>query len=178
MTEILWILGAVVLMLGLAMFLLILSRRQEEQAGLPSGRVIYTDTATWFPNQSPLKAAQLKLVGKPDYLVEEDGRIIPVEIKSGPAPQTPWDGQLLQLAAYCRLVEENYNIRPDYGIIQYEDRAFAVEYTAELAEELLDVLAEMRQDLFAADVPRDHDDWSRCSRCGVRLDCSQRLTDS
>ncbi|HIP71288.1 MAG TPA: Dna2/Cas4 domain-containing protein [Anaerolineae bacterium] len=177
MTSDLWILGVVVLLLGVGLFLLLFSRRRQAEAGLPHGRIIYTDTATWFPNQSPLSDRNLKLTGKPDYLVEEDGQIIPVEIKSGRAPQTPWEGHVMQLAAYCRLVWVNYDVRPDYGIIQYEDRAFAVAYTALLEEELLDVLTEMRQDMFAADVPRDHDDWARCSRCGVRLDCDQRLAD-
>ncbi len=100
---------------------------------------------------------------------------VPVELKSKNAPKEPHEGHILQLAAYCLLVEENYGIRPDYGIIQYRDKAFAVNYTEDIEEDLLDLLADMQTDLMELEVDRDHNDWGRCSRCGVRARCSQRL---
>ena len=101
--------------------------------------------------------------------------IIPVELKSSNAPDEPWSGHLYQLAAYCFLVEANYGIRPDYGIIQYRDRAFAIDYTEELEDELLDILEEMRDDLDQPDVDRDHDEWRVCAACSMRTHCDQRL---
>lgn len=169
-------LGVGLLLLALALGLWLWSRNLEEEAGLPDGQVIYTDAGTWFGNSEALVAQNLRLVGKPDYLVEEDdGMIVPVELKSSAAPTDPHEGHILQLAAYCLLVEENYGIRPTYGIIQYKDRAFAVDYTDDLEEDLLDLLADMRADLFAPEVDRDHNDWVRCTRCGVRGQCRQRL---
>ncbi|MCP4357261.1 MAG: Dna2/Cas4 domain-containing protein [Chloroflexi bacterium] len=169
-------LGIGLLLLTLALGLLVWSRSLNEEAGLPEGKVIYTDAGTWFDNDEVLSSRTLHLVGKPDYLVEEaDGMIVPVELKSGKAPADPHEGHILQLAAYCRLVEENYGVRPTHGIIQYKGGAFAVDYTAELEEDLLDLLADMREDLYAADVDRDHNSWVRCSRCGLRGQCSQRL---
>jgi CRISPR-associated exonuclease Cas4 len=152
------------------------SRSAQEQSGLPAGSVIYTDTGTWFRNEEPLYADELRLVGRPDYLVEEpDGGIIPVELKSRKAPPEPYGGHILQLAAYCYLVTVNYGKRPSYGIIQYRDRAFAIDYTDELEADLLDLLADMRQALYEEDVDRNHNDWRRCARCGVRGECYQRL---
>ena len=110
------------------------------------------------------------------YLVEHAGGvIIPVEVKSAPAPPEPYDGHVLQLAAYCLLVEENYGVRPPYGIIQYDDDAFEIEYTEDLEEGVLDLLAAMREDSFSADLARDHDDPRRCARCGFRDACAQAL---
>lgn len=152
------------------------ARRLQQRTGLPAGNIIYSDTGAWFPNQTPLVATDLHLTGQPDYLVEQDdGQIIPVEVKSGRAPVEPHEGHVLQLAAYCLLVEASYGVRPDYGILQYADRAFAIDYTADLELDVLDVLAEMRADLFEADVDRDHNDWRRCARCGLRHGCTQRL---
>lgn len=169
-------LGVALLLLALALGLWLWSRNLEETAGLPSGKVIYSDGRAWFGNDQVLVAAQLRLAGKPDYLVQEtDGMIVPVELKSAKAPAEPHEGHILQLAAYCLLVTENYGVRPEYGIIQYNDRAFAVDFTDDLEEDLLDFLAEMRQDLFAVNVDRDHNDWARCTRCGVRGHCAQRL---
>jgi CRISPR-associated exonuclease Cas4 len=160
----------------LALFVWVWARGQRQRAGLPSGRVIFADTGTWYPGQQPLYSESLQLVGRPDYLVEEaGGALVPVEVKSSPAPAQPHEGHVFQLAAYCLLVQENFGYRPDYGIIQYSDRAFAVDFTLALEEELLDVLAEMREDLFEGELDRDHSDWRRCARCGLRSHCIQRL---
>ena len=173
--------GLTGILLGVVLFLLAVgvwlwSREQRAQAGLPDGDVIYTDTNTWFHNTDSLVARSLKLAGKPDYLIEEDdGSIVPVEIKSGRAPAEPHEGHVLQLAAYCVLVMESYQIRPSYGIIQYKDRAFAVDFTEDLEEDLYDLITEMRETMFTGAADRDHNDWNRCRRCGLRSVCGQRL---
>ncbi|MFO7681412.1 MAG: PD-(D/E)XK nuclease family protein [Chloroflexota bacterium] len=168
------LLGAVLFLLTVGVWLW--SREQREQTGLPAGEVIYTDTNTWFHNAESLAAPMLKLVGKPDYLIrEDDGSIVPVEIKSGRAPAEPHEGHVLQLAAYCVLVMENYRQRPAYGIIQYQDRAYAVDFTPDLEEDLYELLAEMRSTIYTGAADRDHNDWQRCHRCGLRGVCGQRL---
>ncbi len=165
-----------IILASLAMATLWRARGWQERSGLPAGEVIYTDAGTWYPQSDPLTAPDLQLVGRPDYLVEQaDGAIIPVEVKSSPAPTTPHEGHVLQLAAYCLLVHSAYGRRPPHGILQYRDAAYAIEFTPELEEDLLDLLSDMRQDLFADGVDRDHNDWHRCRRCGLRGSCIQRL---
>jgi len=61
------------LLLFLAVIFLWQSNRQQSQAGLPGGRVIYTDTRAWDKLEQPLVDHVLGLTGKPDYLVERDG---------------------------------------------------------------------------------------------------------
>ena len=170
-------LGIGFLLLALALILWWRGGVLAEQSGLPNGRILYNDAGgTWITNDEPLYDPQLRLVGKPDYLVEEaNGMVVPVEIKSVRAPAEPYESHLYQLAAYCLLVERAFGIRPSHGIIQYKDRAFAVDYTDELREDLLDLLAEMREDMLESQVDRDHNDWSRCARCGVASACTQRL---
>jgi len=168
------------LYIALALFLIALvffwqSSRQQRAAGLPGGRVIYTDTRAWGKVEKPLYDNRLMLTGKPDYLVEQNGRLIPVEVKSGRAPQAPYDSHIYQLAAYCILVEKTMGRRPPYGIIHYENRDFAVDYTAELENALLDILAEMRRDERRAEVQRSHESTARCARCGFRNVCEERL---
>jgi CRISPR-associated exonuclease Cas4 len=166
----------VLLLLGTAVWSLRRSQALRQQSGLPPGDVIYSDTGTWFPNDQPLYAPNFGLVGRPDYLVEQpDGAIVPVELKSGRAPQEPWEGHVLQLAAYCLLVEETYDVRPPFGILQYKDKAFAIDYSESLAEDLFDLLAEMRQSQFEGELDRDHNDWQRCAGCSMRRSCYQRL---
>ncbi len=159
----------------IALILLWQSRRTQKAAGLPGGRVIYTDTHAWGQVEKPFYDSNLGLTGKPDYLVEKNGRYLPVEVKSGRAPQAPYDSHIYQLAAYCLLVEKTLGSRPPYGIIHYEDRDFAIDYTRELENSLLDFLAEMRRDERHEVVNRSHESAARCARCGFRETCNQKI---
>ena len=170
-------------MLYLALALLIFaifffrqSSTQRKEAGLPGGRIIYTDTHGWGKVESPLFYSALELTGKPDYLVEQNGMIIPVEVKSGKAPEAPYDSHIYQLAAYCLLVEKTYHKRPPYGIIHYENRDFAIDYTRQLEESLTDLLVEMKRDELKKDISRSHEQAGRCAKCGFRKHCDQSLT--
>ena len=170
-------------MLYLVLFLLILgiiflrqSTRQRREAGLPGGRIIYTDTRAWGEVEKPLVDQVLGLTGKPDYLVEQNGMIIPIEVKSGRTPAAPYDSHIFQVAAYCLLVEKTYGKRPPYGIIHYPNRDFAVDYTDQLESSLLDQLAEMKRDEVRSNVPRSHEDPARCRGCGFRKVCGERLS--
>jgi CRISPR-associated exonuclease Cas4 len=155
---------------------LLLSRWVRRSTGLPQGRVIYADTGAWQRNERALFSEVHRITGKPDYLVRDGNTIVPVEVKSGMAPPAPREGHVLQLAAYCLLVEEDLDVRPTYGIIKYNDRQFAVDYTDELKAELLRVVDEMRA---GARTPegshRSHNDPRRCATCGVREACDERL---
>jgi len=168
-------LATALLLFFLALVLLWLSSRQRRQAGLPGGRIIYTDTRAWGEVEKPLYDTQLGLTGKPDYLVEQNGQIIPVEVKSGRAPDAPYDSHIFQVAAYCLLVQRAMGRRPPYGILHYANRDFAVDYTPELENRLLDVLADMRRDEARTGVARSHEIPSRCHRCGYRELCDQKL---
>jgi CRISPR-associated exonuclease Cas4 len=165
--------GLLVLLVALVLFFI--SGRQRQRAGLPGGRIIYTDTRAWDKVEKALFDGDLGLTGKPDYLVEQRGRIIPVEVKSGRTPEAPYDSHIFQVAAYCLLVHKTYGKRPPYGIIHYPTRDFAVDYSPDLENALLDLLADMRINEHRAEVQRSHEDVQRCRRCGFREVCDQRL---
>jgi CRISPR-associated exonuclease Cas4 len=167
------ILAAVVLLAGLAV--LWIAGRQRRASGLPAGRVIYSDTDRWGKVEKPLYDSVAGLTGKPDYLVEENGYMIPVEVKSGRAPNLPHDSHIYQLAAYCLLVERAYGKRPPYGILRYRDRTFSIDYTPALERELEDLLDAIRLQERRGEAPRSHKEAARCARCGYRDYCDQRL---
>lgn len=172
-------LGWIALGLALALLALFVALRAREMwadTGLPAGKILYNDHEVWYPQEKPLYDRRLKLAGKPDYLVEvAGGQIIPVEVKSRKAPRQPLQGHVMQLAAYCVLVQKAYRIRPGYGILQYADQAFAIEFTPELEQELYLLLAAMREDRNDPDLPRNHGDRRRCAACGHRQHCQDRL---
>ena len=162
-------------LLFIASILFFISGRQRRAAGLPAGRVVYTDTRAWGAVEKPLFDLELGLTGKPDYLVEQNGKLIPVEVKTGRTPEAPYDAHIFQVAVYCLLVQKTYDKRPPYGLLHYPDRDFAVDYTPELEAALLALLADIRRAGRRSDVKRSHDDPQRCRRCGFRNTCDQRL---
>jgi CRISPR-associated exonuclease Cas4 len=168
-------LGHVALVLILVGFALLwLSRQGRRRMGLPGGRVIYEDMGNGS-HRNALISRQHGLSGRPDYLVKTRGGLVPVEVKTGRAPAQPHQGHVMQLAAYCLLVEETYGQRPSHGIIRYADRVFHVDYTPDLEARLLKTLELMRADLAATTVARSHTQPARCRRCGYRDVCGQAL---
>lgn len=164
-----------ILLFLLGLVLLWLARRQQKASGLPGGRVIYSDTRDWGAVEKPLYDPELGLTGKPDYLVEQGNTIIPVEVKSRRIADAPYDSHIIQLAAYCRLVEVAYGKRPAYGILKYANRTFAIDYTAELETHLRGLLIQIREQERLKNVDRSHQSAARCSACGYRAACEQKL---
>lgn len=166
------------LLLAAAIYFLLRGRQQRQASGLPAGRIIYDDSgARQRTLERPLFEPTLGLAGKPDYLLEaKKGELIPVEVKSGNAPEQPYENHIMQLAAYCYLVDKTLHRRPLYGVIRYQNRSFAVDYTAELEESFLDVIADMRYCERSGEMDRSHEVPARCFSCGYRRQCDQRLS--
>jgi len=159
-----------------ALILLWQANRQRKAAGLPGGRIIFSDTGQWGKVEDPLYDPNLNLAGKPDYLVQQsDGQIIPVEVKTVRSPVHPYDAHIFQLASYCLLVERTLGKRPSHGILHYPGRTFAIDYTPALETALLEHLARMRMLERRGVANRSHEQPARCARCGYRSNCDQRL---
>ncbi len=154
------------------------SIRLQQASGLPWGRLVYADTSSrdWQTPPQPLYAETYGLIGKPDYLIETAQSVIPVEVKSSQAPIVPYLGHLLQLAAYCLLVEATTGRTPPHGLLKYADALYEVDFTPELRQELLDTMSEMRQARHRNHVARSHQQPAKCAACGLRYTCDEALT--
>lgn len=165
--------------LALGLFLLWRSWHQRQSAGLPAGQVIYSDTSLWQKPPAPLISRRHGLVGRPDYLlsIREKGQewIIPVEVKSSSRPAIPYDSHILQLAAYCLLVEDQHKKRPPYGLLHYADVTLRIPFSDDLRRQTLEIAAAIRQSRQAPDQPRQHADAARCAHCGYRHGCEQSI---
>ena len=166
------------------------ARSRAQTSGLPAGELVYSDTGFAVGKLSParlnaegerqeraLVSRRYGLTGRPDYLVRTREGIIPVEAKStrSPAGGRPYDSHLMQLAAYCLLVEDALGTRVPYGVVRYADGEVRVEYTNGLRETLLETLEEIREAREAEDIHRSHDEPRRCASCGYRDVCDEAL---
>lgn len=164
-----------IVLILIALLILWQASRQRQSLGLPAGRIIYSDTSKWGTVEQPLYDAELGLVGRPDYLVEQGEQLIPVEVKSNRVSAAPYDAHIYQLAAYCLLVQRHYNKRPAYGILHYPTHTFAIDFTPQLETSLLELLADMRSQERRKNIPRSHQSSERCNGCGYRNICDQKL---
>jgi CRISPR-associated exonuclease Cas4 len=170
----------IIILLILAVAFQMLSKRESSSAnsmrmvyGIPAGKVIYSDLDR--PGKA-IYSKKLGISGKPDYIVKGRGRsLIPVEIKSGRA-QEPYQGHVLQLAAYCYLVEENYHRSVPYGIIVYSDgKQHRINFDKALRSDLLTTIGEMKRTL-GHDCPRRaHNNKQKCRHCSFNGSCKSSL---
>ena len=92
------------------------------------GPVVAVDTDVTSPTVERVATMSSRvhgLVGRPDELRRSpDGRVVPVEVKSsrGPPPgRPPYFSHVLQLYAYCQIVEDQQGVAPPYGLLIYGD---------------------------------------------------------
>lgn len=173
----------VILLFVLSVILLMASRKESMSAknarkeyGIPAGKVVYTDLDR---PARPLFSKKFLISGKPDYIVEDERTktLIPVEVKSGNAKKPHW-GHVLQLAAYCLLIEEAYSVRVPYGILVYADgKQHKVKFEDALRSEVISKADEMRRCLKQGRVAKVNRFKGRCISCSVRGDCGQAKGD-
>jgi len=150
------------------------SERLRQGTGLPAGRIIFIDANRLTAVDRTLYDPALGLAGRPDFVLRDHHQIIPVEVKSAPAPAAPYEAHRLQLAAYCRLVEVTYGSRPTHGILRYADRSLAVDYSHALEAELRRLVDQVR--VSRSRTPgRSHELPERCRACGFRPHCDESL---
>jgi CRISPR-associated exonuclease Cas4 len=116
------------------------------------------------------------LVGTPDYVLDEAGAYVPIERKSRQLSEArPYESEILQLAAYCLLVEERFGKAVRVGRLQYPNQSVDIAFDDQLRERLLSSLDAVKAADLLPDVPRSHNSPARCRGCGFRRVCTDSL---
>lgn len=112
--------------------------------GLPPGDLVYEDADG---QGEILYSDQVPLVGKPDYIIKlANGQLVPIELKlSVQNAASPHSNHVIQVAAYCLILEDYSEAPPTYGILRYADCDFTVEYTPTLRKKVMRLLSEMER---------------------------------
>jgi len=144
-----------------------LSERRQERA---VGALVAVDAG----RPATLRSERYRLVGRPDELRQRpDGRLVPVEVKSRATPPSgPAPSHVVQVRAYCLLVEESTGSPPPYGILRYSDAEFRVRWDERARRELL----ELRRELLAPYDGRATPSRAKCARCPWVAVCDARAT--
>lgn len=142
--------------------------------GIPDGTILYSDLNA---PAAPFFSPRLRLSGKPDYIIQQQGQYIPVEVKSGRGAH-PHHSQVLQLATYCQLLEEVSGMFVPEGILVYNYTPHKIPFDPGLRFELETVINTMRTCLRTGRVKRNHQDPRRCQHCSMKHHCSDHVKDS
>lgn len=161
-----------IIILTLTSLYIIYRLRSAKFGALKYGRVVMADhSKNWRPCHKSFFSKKYLLTGKIDYVVKNrDGGMIPVEMKSTSYRGRIYDSHRLEVGTACLLIEEQYRMRPDKGIIQYRGgETFEIPYTQNLKQQVIQTMQEMR----SLQLPRGwHPDARRCRSCSMRLKCS------
>jgi CRISPR-associated exonuclease Cas4 len=158
-------LALAVLVIG---FLFILTgKSSRHRRGLSAGRTLDLDTRV-------LHSRRFRLVGRPDRLFRDGNAVIPEEWKSS---HKVYKSHIAQLGAYLILVEEEYGVRPPYGVISFKGSdPVRIENTPELRAWVLDVADLIRASrLQLADPIQVNQPAAKCRACGMREGCGQKM---
>lgn len=119
-----------------------------------------------------LRSDRYRLTGRPDAVRRApDGRSVPVEVKHRPAPRAgPFPSHLVQLWAYCLLLEEADGRPPAFGVLRYDDREIRVVWDAAARAELLAVRRAVDRPYDGRATPSP----GRCARCRWADRCDAR----
>jgi CRISPR-associated exonuclease Cas4 len=134
-------------------------RTMRKEYGIPEGHIVYTDLDK---PAEPLFSEQLRLTGKPDFIVNFKGQYIPVEVKTS-VTDNPYRNHVLQLAAYCLLAEEKYNQVTPFGVLVYRGgRQFRIPFESYLRRQVITIMEEMRTKLSTGTIQRNHSLIAKC----------------
>jgi len=141
--------------------------------GIPSGEIEYSDkirAPSYF-------SEKYMLSGKPDYVIKKGEDFIPVEMKTGRVPRGPFFSHIIQVVAYCMLIEENHGKQPPHGILEYADHIqHPIEYDEKGKQLVFEKLNEMHEMLEGKKKPyRNHNRKGKCRNCSRRAPCPEKL---
>jgi len=149
-------------------------QKKKKSYGIPDGLILYSDLNV---PAAPLFSRRSRLTGKPDYIVRKENQCIPVEVKSGKGAH-PHQSQVLQLAAYCQILEDTSGVFVPEGILVYNNIPYTIRFDPKLRFELESVMKTMRASLRSGVVKRNHHEPGRCHHCSMKQYCTDVIPDA
>lgn len=165
------VIALIIFIVGLAIILLdketsLRIREIKRTVGIKGYRSIYSDAKG---DGTLLKSDTYMISGKPDYIFRKGDDLVPVELKST-TTDAPLEKDVMQLAVYFLLVEENYGIRPGKGRLIYANKAYEIDNNYYIREKVTEIIKEM-QSIRNGAVHRYRVDKNRCHTCLYRDIC-------
>ncbi|QBD81494.1 CRISPR-associated protein Cas4 [Ktedonosporobacter rubrisoli] len=179
-STILFVGGIALLLFSLALLTLLINERRYQRQrlieerqrtlGLPPGKLVYENIDG---QAEPLYSNEYPLVGKPDYIIQlADGRPVPVTLKTTVQDATaPANHHIMQIIAYCLLLEDYFEQAPTHGILCYAEHNFTIDYTPTLRKKVIRLLGEMARCSQQEPPPLQKQKITKCRICAFQPIC-------
>lgn len=128
----------------------------------------------------PLVSKKHFLIGLPDMIIEEEGIMVPVEVKTGRIPLKPYFSHIMQLGAYMVLTDYKFGQITTHGYIEYAPskdnrKRFKIEWDMMTKALVLSKVSEIREAERTKVAHRNHNREGKCRNCSRRDSCPERL---
>jgi CRISPR-associated exonuclease Cas4 len=146
--------------------------RARRAAHMITGDIKYVDTRGG--RSELLVSKKYRLRGRPDYILAVENSFVPVDIKTGRVPKGPLFSHILQVAAYCMIVEDTKGAC-HHGIIKYGNTEHEVDLDDGLKTLVLAKADEIRKAMKDGGAHRNHNRPGKCVSCSRRAACPEKL---
>jgi len=147
----------------------------EQHDDLLYGELLWSHLSPKLKQEQRYDAEELGIRGRIDcLLVYEEGKIIPVEYKTGKAPADGvWPGHRLQVAAYVIMVEHLVGATVPYGVVRYLDSGIdrKVMVNDFLRSDVKKLAITVKSMLAAEDPPLHVTNQRKCDKCYLKGFC-------
>ncbi len=143
------------------------------------GEELWQKLTPKIKSEIKINSKKLNLVGVIDKLEVYENKIIPFELKTGSMPvEGVWPSHRVQLAAYCMLLEENYDTKINGGFVHYLDgkEKRKIILNPFLKAEIIQLIKEVENLLRQKEIPEMQENENKCKNCGLKESCfNERL---
>lgn len=148
-------------------------KKLKKKHKIQDGKITYQDLNK---PAKPFFSKRYGITGKPDYIIKKNNYFIPIEVKTG-VYDRPQKNHILQLIAYCHLLEENSGRFVPYGMLVYSDISeHKIPFDPKIRFEFESTIKNMRQIMKTGIITRNHNDLFRCKNCSMRSYCDTKIT--
>ncbi len=131
------------------------------------GPEIWKHLSPKYISELKLYSETLGLKGRADRVMVDFQEVIPFELKTR-AIQKVWPSDEIQLAAYTMLLEEKYDKKIPYGILEAGNKRHRVKIDAELKKKVLDTIEKMNELKVNPEYPSS---FAKCQSCVWKKEC-------
>jgi len=119
-----------------------------------------------------LRSDRYRLAGRPDLMRRTpSGTLVPIELKHRDGPvKGPFRSHIVQVWAYCLLVEETTGQPPAFGVLRYRDQEVRIPWNPAARSDLLAIDRAVRGPYDGRATPSP----GRCGRCAWAAVCDAR----
>lgn len=130
---------------------------------------LWENLETKYFSEFSISSDSLGLKGRVDRLVIENGEIItPFELKSREVDRI-FESDEIQVVAYCLLLEQYFDRRVNFGIVEAGETRFQIEADDKKRKKVLSLVNEIQTDL-SKKFPSN---FLKCEKCSFKEECDK-----